>query len=369
MDEPVLQSTEDLTPTQVRRELEVRGAQPVGIFEQDCAVLDGFFQEEFQIAKEEYWKEQRRIAKEREEEEGRIQAEKKQRRLEAEDAEELVTNGPLALLVDLLRKNQTNKEARLIGNPRVARNVARVLPLNSSLFALDLSGGSVGDEGLKALSKSIADPSCNLKRLDLNRSQIGPGEIAFLGEALANASSLHSLSLENNNLTDDGQDLSGAEVFFSSLARNDVLRFVNMTRCCLGIAGTSLAAKSMTVNTAVVAFMMDFNGNQHENDVKTILDRIGANRNACEEQEQKINETKLKELRVRHETAKALSQEDAEREAQRCAEEESRQRWAARMAEYEDRKVAEEKAIEEGMVRAAERQAAFDAKKKKGKKK
>jgi Ran GTPase-activating protein (RanGAP) involved in mRNA processing and transport len=285
----------------------------------------------------------------------------------------LVKNDPkVRLFLELMKESRTNAEACFSGPPALGRAIAKNLPLCSSLVTLDLSGGSLGDNGTSALARALMDPATVLKRLDLESNNIGPSALRELGDALTLNQTLVALSLENNNLSGDYQDYTGLRALGSALTSNNTLASLNLNRGMLGVNGLAVFATALQSNTTIVVLDVDFNGNVKQSDVSALLAKLEDNKVLLREREATEAEENEKRKRITKLHAEQERKRQDEEQESKEADERARQRQEDRVRKYEAAKEAKRVFLEEAHAKAYERQAEFDEanqKKGKGKKK
>lgn len=370
---PELKSVKGLARDDVRKELVQRGIQPVGMPQEDLQRLKEVFEEEYGEEKERYEEMMRKKAEEIRAEEERLRQERTKLAAQREERALLKSDPKLRLFIELMKESRTSREACFSGPPAMGRAIGKALPICQSLVSLDLSGGSLGDNGTIAIAHALADPATTLKRLDLDSNLVGPAGVHDLGEALTINQSLVALSLENNNLSGDYQDYSGLRALGSALTSNSQLKSLNLNRTMLGVNGLSLFAAAMHSNSSIVMLDADYNGNVKQSDVNKLLKRLQDNKDILKEREEIEMQEQAKRLRLMKlqaaENAKRIQEEKESKEA----DERARLRHEERLREYEEAKEAKRVFLEEAHARAHERQAEFEEtegkKKGKGKKK
>ncbi|XP_074086789.1 ribonuclease inhibitor isoform X2 [Macrotis lagotis] len=82
--------------------------------------------------------------------------------------------------------------------------IPTLLRTKSTLTDLQLSDNHLGDEGMKLLCEGLLDPKCSLERLELEYCEFTSASCAALSSVLKAKGSLQELTLNNNELGEEG---------------------------------------------------------------------------------------------------------------------------------------------------------------------
>lgn len=107
-----------------------------------------------------------------------------------------------------------------------------ILASNTSLSTLVLSDNNIGDLGITALSRGLANATCNLRMLDLSENEICVKGATALSKSLRTNKRLQDLNLSFNPIEDQGVTLLAA-----ALVRNRTLHCLSMRRCGISDQG------------------------------------------------------------------------------------------------------------------------------------
>ena len=143
--------------------------------------------------------------------------------------------------------------------PVGAQHLAHALCVNTSVKTLDLGFNVLSDK--EDLEKNqAACPRINLDLVNLRNCQIGPVETHYLTQVLSVNTSLH---LNDNPLGDEGAkvlaEMLGGKGAESSGTVNTTLEHVGLSSCHIGPIGAQHLAQALCVNTSVKT--LDLHGN------------------------------------------------------------------------------------------------------------
>jgi hypothetical protein len=141
--------------------------------------------------------------------------------------------------------------------PVAIRAIAKALSDNTSLHTLDVTRAGLKDDVGVELAKSL-ETNAALTRLDAEDNKLGPSSLAAIGgssvvvsacivvplcfmwacgwcstEALQRNSTLTTLSLDRNPLTNGGTNYYGLQVFARALSVNTTLKTLSLFGCGL----------------------------------------------------------------------------------------------------------------------------------------
>ena len=168
-----------------------------------------------------------------------------------------------------LKQNTTLKELDIsgrwgvsnIGGPAGVKHVAKMLGVNGSLTALDLSFNYLKDKGVSAVCEAIqSNKETKLSSLNFGDNGIGPVGANAVAAMVAATGSLTSLSLAKNELGDDG-----AEALLIGLKENKSLTTLDLSgrgfgEGCIGPRGAKALASAISVNGSLTS--IDLSSNQ-----------------------------------------------------------------------------------------------------------
>ncbi|GBG32808.1 Nucleotide-binding oligomerization domain-containing protein 1 [Hondaea fermentalgiana] len=373
LEPPKQRTAKGLSRDDTRRELQSRDIQPLGILAEDENALQDAFDREFVQDLERYNAAQRERAQRIVEEQERLREEQRKLANEREDQQLVAKDGKLRLFLKLAKENRSASEATFIGGAPMGRVLAAALPGCTSLVALDLSNGSIGNEGTRALGAALARGDTLLQRLELARTCVGPEGLAALGMGLVDNSHLVTLGLEDNNLTDDGHDFGGVDALSEALLANKTLTCLNLARTNLGQRGVAALARTVCKNETIRSLDIEFNGMPLQSDVDVILQTLDDNKALYLDRQVELHA----ELRVQRQQQAIIDLENAREqkvvEEELAAEARAQERHKERMRKFLQEREQREKELEDARERAHERHAIFVETelnaKKKGKKK
>jgi hypothetical protein len=286
-----------------------------------------------------------------------------------EEQDELASNRPVAMVIEMVKENMAGRSLRLDLNSVAARVLAKAMWANNSITCMDLSSSGLSDHAGSYLAR-ILKRNSTLKKIELDNNHLGVKTCVAFGESLRINTSLVYLSLDSNPLCgpldEDGSggDGSGIRALADSLADNTTLTSLNLFRSSITQEGGVALAQGLQRNNTLL-FCEVGQTLVAMAQVKSIVEKLDANlaafdagerqrrrdlvtdaERAAEQERQASEETKRQEvaewLRTRREQraeSRRLQEEEKILEAQAAAEE------AARIAAQE-RKAAAEKAAE-----------------------
>lgn len=358
-----------LSQNDIRRELVDRGIQPKGFFNDDVARLQEEYNREHVESRENRKKEIiQKAARDYVEQRDRVKRLDEETEIR-EEIEELAADDRLEYWANLIKANKTPDYAKLSLTNIGARALSKSIRYNVSLQVVDISNNRLDDSAGKHIAEML-QANKGLIKIDLAFNAFGPKTAAGIGAALTTNSSLRSLNLEDNPITDWGQDFSGIVALGNALTQNTSLTSLNLWHIHVGGEGGKALALGLSQNNTLMCleFSCDMIPGTEES---LIMEKIRENQQTFYENEKKQNrikkaqrgaaerarEIKERELK-RAETDAWLERRRSERQEQREREEEKRQ---CELKEEEERQRKEAERME------AERLAKEADKKKKGK--
>jgi len=126
-----------------------------------------------------------------------------------------------------------------------ARAIADALRVNSTLHALSLENNDIGDDSARAIADALRVNSI-LQSLNLKLNYIGDDSARAIADALRVNSTLHALSLENNDIGDDG-----ALAIAETLRVNSTLKELDLLDNGIGADGARAIAEALLVNSTL----------------------------------------------------------------------------------------------------------------------
>lgn len=380
-----------LSSADIFYELEKRNIKSTGFPDTDRDLLQKAFDEEFKADLEDA-RIRRREAKRR----AALQAGLQKRRMlmettlqEEQDA--LATDYQTAMMLELVRENNTAVMMRLDVNSITARVLAKSMWANDTITCLDLTSNELNDHAGSYLAR-ILKRNFTLKKLELDDNNFGSRTCAAFGESLRINTSLTYLSMDSNPLVvgEDGvpagaknnmnmeevevYDVSGIKALAESLKVNKTLTSLNLFRCNIPANGGEHIANALEGNKTIL--FLEVGGNKiAAKDAKRVSAALDGNLSDYEGAE-----------RDRRATAAADAKDKAAQVAaeEKAAKDEEIKLWlqGRRDGRAEDRRADEEQkmidAIQEAEDtakrieqerKAAAQKAAEDAEKKKASKK
>ncbi|KAF0692306.1 Aste57867_16606 [Aphanomyces stellatus] len=361
----------------LRRELIDRGIQPKGFFNDDALRLQEEFDREHVAEKESRMKQRIQTAAKTY---LRETIKRKRQQLETElkeEIDELAKNPKLEVWLDLVKSNTTPIEALLRVNSIATRALAKVLPFNLSLRALNLSGNHLNDMAGKALA-TVLRRNNTLVKLEAEGNGFGPATLKELASALTTNAGLAYLSLESNPLTSDETDFTGVTAIGAMLAKNTTLTSLNLWRTRLGMEGGKVMemmwalAKGMQQNETMLC--LDIGNNKVGlGDATAISKALAENLARYEATQRKKGEMKKGQVEAAERARKLHDEERKQKEHEQWLEERrvERQTERDRIEAERQRKLKEEEDRQRQISdrKAAERAAQMELEKKKKKKK
>ena len=159
----------------------------------------------------------------------------------------------LAHIANALQKNTTMKVLHVNGCLNIsykgAESLGRVLSVNSSLEELDISGTSIGDEGVAHIANAL-QTNTTMKVLDVAYCEISDKGAESIARALTASISLERLDISHNHLGDNGIVHIAISLQASSFLKSLTLEDDNNTSTVTDKAALSLAA-ALTTNTSM----------------------------------------------------------------------------------------------------------------------
>lgn len=142
-----------------------------------------------------------------------------------------------------------------------ALSEALAKPASLKVLRLDRAGAGVGG-ALEALATALTSSECTLKNLSLRKNAIRGLGACVLAEALAKNTSLHSLELGNNNVSEtplaDGSAGPAAR-FGLALQENTTLRWLDLTHNDIGDQGAHELASALEHNNSLHKLVLSEN--------------------------------------------------------------------------------------------------------------
>ena len=172
-----------------------------------------------------------------------------------------------------------------------AQHLAQALCVNTSVKTLDLSRNPLGDEGAKALAEmlggngaeSSGTVNTTLEHVDLSSCNIGPVGAQHLAQALCVNTSVKTLDLSDNHLSDEHEgakalaEMLGGNGTESSGTVNTTLEHVDLSWCHIGPVGAQRLAQALCVNTSVKTLDLSHNL-LGDKGAKALAEMLGGNR-------------------------------------------------------------------------------------------
>jgi Ran GTPase-activating protein (RanGAP) involved in mRNA processing and transport len=169
--------------------------------------------------------------------------------------------GRMLSMVSGLQNEETPLDYSLaglqLGSTR-CRILAQNIAYNSSLKTLDLSRKFIVDADGECIPTMLFSNN-TLRKLNLEGNCLGPKCAAQFGKALKQNTSLLSLNLESNQLTQDGQECWGIDEFISFLYENKTLISLNIANNSLDTTVGDKLVHATHENTTLIDLNFSFN--------------------------------------------------------------------------------------------------------------
>ena len=359
----------------IQKELKKRDLKPRGFFNEDAALLQEQFDQEFEQAQEE--KRQERIANQE-----RLERERQEEMIETEmllERQELDHDEELSTLLVSMKRGKAPRHARINLKLVTARTLSFGLcSPNCNLVYLDVSNQGLCDIAGAYLCRSLAKNK-SLKKIELSNNRLRALSFQELGRGLMNNKTVEHVSLDCNPLAgpesggDDDTNLSAARSLADMIGRNRTLRHLGLWQCFMGAESGKLITNALeSCNTTLTTLKCGYNC-WDDKSMRRIETKLGSNRDSLSKEREK------EATRKREEELRRLEQQRLDGERKRklaneeWLEEQKKIRAEQRRVEMEaanKARVQREKAEEEERQRlAAEEAAKLAAKKAKAKKK
>mmetsp|Transcript_16202 Transcript_16202/g.26992 ORF Transcript_16202/g.26992 Transcript_16202/m.26992 type:complete len:376 (+) Transcript_16202:75-1202(+) len=127
-----------------------------------------------------------------------------------------------------------------------SRIIADCISKSSSLIELNLYLNFLGPAGALAISDGVAS-SKSIRELDLSANKMGPWGAKAIADGIAR-SGLVCLDLSDNNLTNNGKDVTGIRAIAAALAISPSLEELNLAGNSIGPSGAEALAAGMAVS-------------------------------------------------------------------------------------------------------------------------
>ena len=181
----------------------------------------------------------------------------------------------LYALAQALRVNTTVETISLSHNNITAfsgglTSFFEILSGNRTLKRINLSGNRIGENGCKALSSFLSEPTCVLKEVNLSNNKLNDRNIKCILEALAKNDRLEILDLSRNCLT--GKCSGSLHDFL--VRNNTTLRALDLSWNTLKAKGSERIATALTQDATLRRLDLSWNGIQDEG-VLLFCDQIG----------------------------------------------------------------------------------------------
>jgi hypothetical protein len=372
---PKPRDAQQLSQSELRKELLARGLEPCGFWQEDMEVVQKIFDQEYQkaLADEHDRMKEEANRKKAAANAARLARQSHRERLEEEDA--LRKRPDVGQWLSLLQKGQCSPDAAFSVRPVIARLLAQHPSNLQGLISLDLSRNGL-DEKVGAALGGLLERNSSLVKLELAENELGPQSASALSDALVKNSTLRYLGLEDNPLTAQQRNFAGVEALASMLAVNSAITTLCLRMTGLGVDGGRALAEAVMSNDTLLILDVDSSSVELP-DLQAISDKLDENKAMRESRRTKERQDRL----VARKAAMAQAEIDAKAkkeeeeavwvEEQRAARAEARRQAAEaerRRQEEEERKRQEEREAAEKARLEAEALAAAKKKKKKKKK-
>ena len=155
----------------------------------------------------------------------------------------------IACLVTVLQENITMKILDISGNCGIAVNGAkslgRALSGNSSLEQLNISGTSIGDEGVAHIANAL-HTNTTMKVLDVKNCGISYRGAESLGRALSVNSSLEQLIISGTSIGDEG-----VAHIANFLQTNTTMKVLDVSYCGISNKGAETLARPLAASSCL----------------------------------------------------------------------------------------------------------------------
>jgi Ran GTPase-activating protein (RanGAP) involved in mRNA processing and transport len=254
--------------------MEKRGLKSTGFPDTDKEILQRAFNEEFAAELDELRAKQRERRRRAAQQAGLQKRRMMMEETLQEEQDELARSHQVAMMIDLVKDDSMESNARIDVNSVSARSLAKALWVNTSITCLDLSANALDDHAGQYLARALTRNK-TLKKMELDNNLMGSRTLHAFGESLKVNTTLVYLSLDSNPLfTYD--DSKGAKQFFDAFKTNKTLTALNLWRTGMKVHDGDLLAQALHLNRTLLILDIGHNGVKMK-EMKKIADKIDRN--------------------------------------------------------------------------------------------
>ena len=306
-EDEVCKEAKDLSPSDLRKELEARDISATGFWSDDVKRLQIEYYKEFEEQAAERAKRKQHRDHERKVQAGERIAKAALQKEAREEANELDNNDKLSMILGLVRENKTPSAVSLVCDSVLVRAIAKNMISSScnSIISLDISRSNLNDDAGSHLAKMIGSNS-SIQLLNLELNNLGPPTASAFGKHLKTNNTLKYLCLEGNNLTSAEESIIGVKDLADSLKYNKSLTNLNLWRCMIGKEGSGYFSSALEKNDTLLS--LDIGGSTATvSDLQSIAKSLHRNKSRDEA-------IKVKNRNIRRQLKKENAVKNAEAE-------------------------------------------------------
>lgn len=353
-------------------EMENRGLQPRGFFEDDAKVL----QAEFDKEHESYVQSKRREmveAREIEAKQAIIQNRKMTMDTQMkEERQALQKDRRFQKELGLIANGKCKPHLRIEVNDITIRCIAKAVWQYNNIRSLDVSNMDLSDLSGSFICRSLRN-NRSIEKLELGGNNFGKKTCFSLADSLTTNDVVKFISLECNPLTGNTNDVSGIETIAKMLKVNNTLTHMSIWQCNINNEGCQVIYDNFKFNESLICFDLFYNDWEQEQ-IQGIYRQLQKNRENRERRLQHAQEVEA-ERKEKENAERLVTQNKKESETkEKWIEDKKKQRSESRrveldrIAQQKQEELKRLKEEEEAKLEAA-KLAANSKKKKKPKKK
>ena len=180
------------------------------------------------------------------------------------------------LLAHALQRNSSLRVLGLAGNALTSRGcrlIVRAIVRSRAVSELDLSENRIGDDGCRSLGDLLAGRNCPVRRLVVADNRFGVVGASAVFAALRRNSRLVHLEVSRNEIGDESsRELATALIY------NRTLRHLSLAGCGLTTATCRVLARPLQTNGVLRALVLDHNERVCDAGVQALADSLHYNR-------------------------------------------------------------------------------------------
>ena len=259
-----------LTLKDLLQEMERRGLQPRGFFEDDAKVLQAELDEEHDQYIETKRRE-RREARVLESEQAILRHRKILTETQiAEERKEIKRDKRADEWFYLIRNGTVPNHCRIDVNDITARPLARLLWTDLKIVSLNVGNMNLSDTTGAYISRALKN-NRSITKLEMSENFMGSKTCQILAESLLVNNVIQFIDLGSNPLT--ANNIAGIEAMAAMLQHNRSLRYLSLWRCNVGVEGGRLLSAAMPFNNNLTCFELGYNSWDHS-DIRKIEEKM-----------------------------------------------------------------------------------------------